>query len=196
MKVIEPSWASSLKLNELQLLDIALENMLRLINEDDTWQNLLFSKIAYFSLLLERNYLREDEEGINSIISCIHQLLPTQLDKICSIENVETAPPLLGSWSQLNYSRTSKRSLLVALNNLGCSFNRIERHEDSLMMFGLVLDNGHKLNTYGLAKYLSSLWIIERDKETVMNRFLEINETGQSFSDLTNFEPALKELVV
>ncbi|WP_160036394.1 hypothetical protein [Paenibacillus sp. An7] len=188
--------ASSVTLKNIQVLDIALENMLRLIHEDDTWQNLLFSKIAYFSLLLERNYLHKDEEGINSIISCIYQLLPTHLDEICSIENVESAPPLLGSWSQLNYPRTSKRSLLIALNNLGCSFNRIEKHEDSLRMFGLVLDNGHKLNSYGLAKYLSSLWITEGDKDTVMNRFLEINETGQSFSDLTNFEPGLKELVV
>ena len=183
---------SLLQLKNSYLLDTALNHMKQLMAEDIAWENAVFSQITYYTLLLERHDLLAEYNKIDSTVSDLHQVMD---DRLFHYSNDDTDPCeyVLGSWDQLNQPRNSHQSLLVALNNLGCTLNRVRKYHESATVFEMALKNGHTLNNYGMAMYLSSLWNHKKDKNEISECLNNRQNNLIPITDVLKFAPELKE---
>lgn len=182
-----------IKIGNLSNIEIPLQRMNELLREDENWENIIFSKITYHSLLLEKGHqLNEQgivEEAKGSIISMLNTVL-SEIEK-----DQEKKKHLLGSWEQLNASRQSKNAMMVLLNNLGCSFSKTFNYTESVQVFNTAIHTGHKLNKYGLSMYLLSNWELNKNRIEVENLFDKLGKHHYSFNDLFQFAPSLEEVI-
>jgi hypothetical protein len=184
--------ASMIKLKKTNLLDTVLSNMQTVIQEDEKWENASFSRIAYYSLLLERHSLIGKDKEMDQVLSHIDSFTNDEI--LTTFESQDQVNSLLGSWSNINGSRNSQQSILVALNNLGCSLGKIKRFNQCTKVFNFVIRHGHQLNQYGTAMYLSSIWNDEKDREAVLRKYKTLRNSRYHPSELYRFSPELREV--
>ena len=178
---------SLLVLDRFTEVDYALENLNQLIKEDGKWESLSFSKITYYKLLLARHYKSRDLPRVASILKELKNI--TETLKYDSFENTQEEF-LLGSWEQLNAPKNSQKSILVALNNLACTYTDIEKHQESAELFNFIQERGHRLNSYGFSKYLLSICKTRGTEDAID---LLSNNSFQ-LADLSKHSPGLAEL--
>lgn len=65
---------------------------------------------------------------------------------------------------------------------------------ESVEVFNTAINAGHKLNKYGLAMYLLSIWKLNKDKAQVQNLFSTLGEKRCGFNELFQFAPPLEEV--
>lgn len=185
---------SFLKLEQLSNIDFSLNNMWNLINEDSEWENKWFAELTYYSLLVEKAFLLEEQTLVKETVEKITHFIDHKLTEILRDPNIplEQNPFVLGSWEQINTSRLTKRSMTIGLNNVACSLSRMNMHEESVKAFSLAIQNNHKLNTYGLSLYLSSLWKLHQSKEIVMEAWEENGVGIMEANELRNLVPDMQ----
>jgi hypothetical protein len=183
--------ATCIQLDMLAYIENPLLRMNELIAEDGEWENRIFSKVTYYSLLLEKGYksndsvvMKDAKENIQSFIDEV--LLELKNGK-------EQQGTLLGSWEDLNECRQSKRGMLVLLHNLGCTFCETSHYQESMQVFRIAIDNGVHLTQYGVAKYLLSTWKRNKDKAEIEALFTKLTGNCYEIKDLYPLAPLLEE---
>lgn len=182
-----------MKTNKLSNIEIPLQRMVELLREDENWENITFSTITYYFLLMEMgkqlNEYSIAEKAKGNIISMLNTAL-SELEK-----NRKQKKYFLGSWEQLNASRQSKNAMIVLLNNLGCTFAKTFDYTESVRIFNAVLNKGHELNKYGLAMYLLSNWNLKKNRAEISSLFHKFSKNRFKFIDLFKFAPSLEEVI-
>ncbi|MFD0711447.1 hypothetical protein [Paenibacillus sp. GCM10027626] len=174
--------ASSLMLQRLPLLDIALNNIRQLLAEDPSWGNAKFAEMEFYSLMLERHRLHNDETAIDAMTQKIELLLEDPATYQAFAGKCEPAEDLLGSLKHFEQSRATSQSFLISLNNLGCSLNKVGRYRASAKLFQRSLGRGAILNDYCGAKYLSSMWRVNGDGQAVIGAMQQLEKSsGRAF---------------
>lgn len=179
---------SLLVLDRFDEIDSALENLNQLIQEDESWINSLFSKITYYKLLLARLYKSKNVPQFVLILNELKDI--TESLKYTEFENSQEEL-VLGSWEQLNAPRNSQNAILVALNNLACTYTDIEQHQESTELFEFIEDRGHHFNSFGFSKYLLSTWLTrgnESAKNMLQNHSFELPELCKHTFELAGIE--------
>ncbi|MCH7323451.1 hypothetical protein LZ480_16370 [Solibacillus sp. MA9] len=188
--------SSLLSLEKFSSIDVPLINMLDLIQEDSEWENNPFAELTYYSFLLEKASKLEEQELIKESSEKIAHLINHKLLEILddSLIPMESDPFVLGSWEQLNSSRLTKRSITVALNNLGCTLTRLNMHEESVRVFNLAIQYQHKLNKYGLSLYLLSIWGLHNCSSKVVKAWKRHGDKIANIKELLLIAPELKNV--
>jgi len=184
---------SLLKLNKIEVIEEAFNNMFETLQEDQEWENHIYCSLTFHTLHLEKAYKLNQQEMIDNSLHYINQILDTLLRYWKNLADHDKRG-ILGSWSDLNAIRASKRSILTLLHNLGCTLNRIKKYSESVYVFNHALAKGHKLNNYGLALYLSSLWKSEMNKEKIKEQYSRLQSSPLSLSQLLDIAPELVEV--
>jgi hypothetical protein len=175
---------SLLVLDRFTGIDLALQNLYQLIQEDEKWINSLFSKIIYYKLLLARLYKSKDSSRLASTLKELKSI--TEILKYGAFDIIQEEF-ILGSWEQLNTPRNSQKAILVALNNLACTYTDIKKHQESAELFDFIQERGHQLNSYGFSKFLLSIWItrgIEDAKNLLKNSSFKLSDLCKHSSAL------------
>ncbi|MEK4526184.1 hypothetical protein CXK86_03780 [Paenibacillus sp. BGI2013] len=169
-------------------MDSVLENMNQLIQEDETWSNILFARITYNKQRLAYLYhvgeVREVNLLLDETLNLINKIDWSALDQIKNQE-------VVGSWRQLNSSSNSQRDVHIAMNNLACILTDIEKVEESVGLFRRLQDNGYALNGYAFSKYVCSVW-----KSEGVEAVREVLGANKSFeiAELIKHSPMLSEI--
>ncbi|WFR61699.1 hypothetical protein P9222_25435 [Paenibacillus amylolyticus] len=169
-------------------MDSVLENMNQLIQEDETWSNILFARITYNKQRMTRLYHAGDVVGVETLVN----------ETMDWIEDLNIgAPPIsrkdevVGSWKDINVSRNSQRDIDIALNNLACILSDIERYEESVKLFMQIQERGHRMNAYGFSKMIYSIWKT-RGAEAVKAALAA--EAAYGIADLVKHTPELSDI--
>ncbi|MDQ0721054.1 hypothetical protein QF049_002315 [Paenibacillus sp. W4I10] len=169
-------------------MDSVLENMNQLIQEDDTWSNILFARITYNKQRLAYLYHSSDVREVNLLLDETMNLV-NKIDwsALGQIKKEE----VVGSWEQLNSSNNSQRAIHIAMNNLACILTDIEKVEGSLELFKRLQDSGYALNGYAFSKYVCSVW-----KSEGVEAVREALGANKSFeiAELIKHSPVLSEI--
>ncbi|URN95136.1 MAG: hypothetical protein NAG76_02445 [Candidatus Pristimantibacillus lignocellulolyticus] len=184
--------ATFIKLNMLSSIGNPLNRMKELIEEDGNWENIIFSKITYYSLLLEKGYKLNDYVVLKDAKDNIQSLMN---DVSLELKNGERKESLLGSWEELNESRQSRRAMLVLLHNLGCTFSETTYYQESVEVFSTAIDNGVNITKYGVAMYLLSIWEQNKDKTQIETLFSKLVENRYEFKELYKFASSLEKVL-
>ncbi|MEO2213722.1 hypothetical protein ABGV40_22960 [Paenibacillus amylolyticus] len=169
-------------------MDSVLENMNQLIQEDDSWSNILFARITYNKQRLAYLYHSSDVREVNLL-----------LDETMNLVNKIDWPALgqikteevVGSWGQLNSPNNSQRAIHIAMSNLACILTDIEKVEESVGLFRRLQDSGYVLNGYAFSKYVCSVW-----KSEGVEAVREVLGANKSFeiAELIKHSPMLSEI--
>ncbi|MCJ7841391.1 hypothetical protein MUB24_10875 [Lederbergia sp. NSJ-179] len=188
--------ASLLKLEKFSQIEVPFRNLLELIEEDKNWENNIFAEFTYYTLLLEKAFIFDQQELVNDVIKNINYLTDQKVKKkvLCSNVVEKQDNVALGSWEDLNSSRLTKDSMNVLLHNIGCTFNEVGKYEESIKMFQLALHNGVKISKYGLSLYLSSIWKTGENSEEVVKAFNEFSSEGLTVNEMFQFAPELRNV--
>lgn len=165
-----------------------LEHMKQLIEEDQQWDNLLFSRITYNKQRLAYLYHSNDEREIDLLLHETMQLI----DHIdwTSLELMRKEQ-VVGSWEDVNSCRNSKKDIHIALNNLACILADIEQSDESAKLFRQLQDSGYALNGYAFSKYIYSVW--KSEDIGAVREAMAANKSFE-FSELTKHSPILVEI--
>lgn len=165
-----------------------LENMNQLIQEDESWSNILFARITYNKQCLAYLHHSSDVREVNLLLdetlNLINNIDWSALDQIKNQE-------VVGSWGQLNSSSNSQRDVHIALNNLACILTDIEKVEESVGLFRRLQDSGYALNGYAFSKYVWSVW--KSEGVEAVREVLGANETFE-IVELIKHSPVLSEI--
>ncbi|PQP80746.1 hypothetical protein C0Q44_26325 [Paenibacillus sp. PCH8] len=169
-------------------MDSVLENMIQLIQEDETWSNILFARITYNKQRMTRLYHAGDVVGV---VALVNETMDWIDESSYEALRISRKNEVVGSWEGMNVSRNSQRDINIALNNLACIFTDIERYEESVKLFMQVQERGHHLNAYGFSKWIYSIWKT-RGAEAV-KAALAANAACE-ITDLVKHTPELSEI--
>jgi len=187
--------AALLKIEKFSIIDVPFRNMLELIEEEKDWENNIFAEFTYYTLLLEKAFILGQKELVNDVIKNINYLTNRKVEEVL-YSNLERKQEndVLGSWDNLNSSRLTKASMSVLFHNLGCTFNRVRRYEESVKMFQLALQNGNKITKYGLSLYLSSIWRVGENSKEVVKIFNKYSSDGFTVNEMFQSAPDLRSV--
>ncbi|MEK3921701.1 hypothetical protein [Paenibacillus sp. FSL K6-2393] len=165
-----------------------LENMNQLIQEDESWSNILFARITYNKQCLAYLHHSSDVREVNLLLdetlNLINNIDWSALDQIKNQE-------VVGSWGQLNSSSNSQRDVHIALNNLACILTDIEKVEESVELFRWLQNSGYALNGYAFSKYVCSVW--KSEGVEAVREALGANESFE-IAELIKHSPVLSEI--
>ena len=184
---------SLLILERFSEIDVPLRNILEVIEEDKDWENKIFAEFIYYTLLAEKAFILDQTGLLNNAIKSINDLTDKVKEVITTKADIKESN-MLGSWEDLNCSRLTKDSMSVLLHNGGCTFHKISKHEESVEMFQLALQNGVNITTYGLSLYLSSLWKVNKNDKEVVDTFTKYSPEGLKVNEMFQFAPDLKSV--
>lgn len=169
-------------------MDSVLEKMNQLIQEDETWSNILFARITYnkqrLAYLYHSSEVREVNLLLDETMNLINKIDWSALDQIKNQE-------VVGSWGQLNSSSNSQRDVHIAMNNLACILTDIEKVEESVGLFRRLQDSGYALDGYSFSKYICSVW--KSEGVEAVREALGANETFE-IAELIKHSPVLSEI--
>ncbi|QTD42129.1 tetratricopeptide repeat protein [Sporosarcina sp. Te-1] len=187
---------SLLKLKKLTQIEIPFSHMCGLLQEDHDWENHTFAAFTYYTLLLEKVFMLDEQELLNDVSLRIRELLEQEVKGMLHSSTAESQSyTALGSWLDLNTSRQAKGSMTVLLYNLGCTYHAIGKYEESIEMFRIALDNNSTVTNYGLALYLSSIWNVGGTSREVIDVFNTYSSDGTAINDLFRYAPDLSSIV-
>ncbi|RLQ92405.1 hypothetical protein [Falsibacillus albus] len=188
--------AALLKMNRLDALDFPLNQLFELIQEDKYWENNIFARLSYNIFLLEKAKKLQEEKMLTKTLEVIKSLIDDDIDAILNDETIkeEQDPCLLGSWEQLNSSRLTKRSMTIALNNLGCTLSRLGMYAESVKAFHLALQHNFRFNEYGLSLYLLSIWSCCKNSQKVVEEWNRYGTKFLSRKNIIRISPELQNV--
>ncbi|WP_411736187.1 hypothetical protein [Paenibacillus sp. M2] len=169
-------------------MNSVLENMNQLIQEDDSWSNILFARITYNKQRLVYLYHTADFAGVEALVNETMDWIDEINDRALRISRKDE---VVGSWEDINVSRNSQRDITIALNNLACILTDIERYEESVNLFIQIQERGHHMNAYGFSKWIYSIWKT-RGTEAVKDEL--VANASYEIADLVKHTPELLEL--
>ncbi|KLU54140.1 hypothetical protein EL84_18205 [Paenibacillus sp. VT-400] len=169
-------------------MDSVLENMNQLIQEDETWSNILFARITYNKQRLAYMHHAGDFAGVEALVNETMDWIDEINDGAMPISRKDE---VVGSWEDINVSRNSQRDINIALNNLACILTDIEKYEESVKLFMHIQERGHHMNAYGFSKWIYSIWKT-RGTEAVKDA-LAVN-ASYVIADLVKHTPELLEI--
>lgn len=119
------------------------------------WEKLLgemyvdseYYKLAYLTSILEYYHLLGKSTKADKVMRLALKEMENVAMKWMELPDNDKRH-LPGSWKDMNAIRHSKKSLLVAINNLGCKLGISNYHEECITVFELVKGKGHLLNSY------------------------------------------------
>lgn len=185
-----------LKLKKLSLIEIPFSHMNQLLQEDHDWENQTFASFSYYTLLLEKAFLANEEDLLHDVSRKIRELLDKEVKAILSSSAKDNQSYFaLGSWDDLNTSRQAKDSMAVLLYNLGCTYYTIGKYEESIEMFRTAFDYNITVTNYGLALFLTSIWRVGGTSREVIDTFNTYSSDGTAIDDLFQYSPDLSSVV-
>ncbi|MCG3087689.1 tetratricopeptide repeat protein [Sporosarcina cyprini] len=186
---------SLLKLKKITPIEVPFSHMDQLLQEDHDWENQTFATFTYYTLLIEKAFLVNEEYLLHDVSIKIKELLEKEVKAVLlsSMENQNYFA--LGSWGDLNSSRQAKDSMAVLLYNLGCMYHTIGKYEESIEMFRTALGYNTTVTKYGLALFLSSIWKVGGTSREVIDTFDIYSSDGTALVDLFQYAPDLRSVV-